>query len=103
MPDQILDMTRKELIDWLDAAIENEKLNEENRNRLAYNIGWTVASGYAAVWGSANGAVYPKFEEMFPGKLTPEEEQEQEEISWRMHRDELRANLKAAAERNMKG
>ncbi len=99
MPDRILDMTRRELIDWLTAAGERLKDDARDQNWLAYHIGYAVACGYASVKGAAQGVVYPTFDEMFPRKLTPEEEAEQEEKSWRMHREELIGNLRQGKKR----
>lgn len=86
-------MTRRELIDWLNAAMERTIHDNRNQNRLAYHIGFAVSCGYAAVKGAAQGVTYPSFEDMFPQTLTPEEEAAKEEKAWRMHREELVANL----------
>ena len=83
-------MTRRELIDWIDAAVDRRKEDYRDQQLLAYNIGQAFAYAYASVKGAVN---YPSFNEMFPKKLTPEEEARQIEVDWRMHRDELVADL----------
>lgn len=84
LPSVFWDMTVDEIQDWIDAAIDRIKIEQEQKDDasalLAWRVGLACRIAIPAAMDAANS--YPDFYEMFPSKMSEEMKAEREAASW---------------------
>ena len=98
LPSVFWDMTVDEIQDWIDAAIDRIKLEQEQKDDASALLAWRVGLACrvaipAAMDSSVN---YPDFFEMFPSKMSDEMRAEREAASWVADRAALTGALNMA-------